>query len=58
MTFPLVLLVIAAAIALAYGVTLLLLALLILVSLRRAARVKRALTRIEAQAKRSSHGKA
>ncbi|HMQ94134.1 MAG TPA: heme exporter protein CcmD [Amaricoccus sp.] len=42
----------------AYGVTLLLLALLILVSLRRAARVKRALARIEAQAKRRSHGKA
>jgi heme exporter protein D len=42
----------------AYGVTLVLLALLILVSLRRAARVKRALARIEAETGRNRHGKA
>jgi len=42
----------------AYGVTLVLLAILILVSLRRAARVKRALARIEAETGRSRHGKA
>ena len=42
----------------AYGVTLALLAILILVSLRRAARVKRALSRIEAESGRGRRGKA